>query len=228
MTTYTYDETGQLVSMTDPCGNSTCSDISSTSHTTTYSYADSFTILSGSSNIAYTPGGNTNSYLTKLTNALGQNKAFTYDFNNGQLTASQDQNDINAGRAGTTYIYDDLLARPTQVTYADGGQTEYVYSDVPSSPSATTCQNISAYPGSINIWVNGVKWDQAAHDPTGCMSQYKVAQRAQSVAQPPRPRGGKPMFQPWTAWGTWSIPSWLRIQVVPTPLILPMMARAKS
>ncbi len=33
---------------------------------------------------------------------------------------------------------------------------------------------VTLYPGSINIWVNGVKWNQAAHFPTGCMSQFKV------------------------------------------------------
>ena len=32
--------------------------------------------------------------------------------------------------------------------------------------------------GSINIWVNGVKWDQAAHGQTGCMSQYGATPRA--------------------------------------------------
>jgi len=28
--------------------------------------------------------------------------------------------------------------------------------------------------GTINIWVNGVEWDQATHSTTGCMSQYSV------------------------------------------------------
>lgn len=32
--------------------------------------------------------------------------------------------------------------------------------------------------GGINIWVNGVEWDQAAHGQTGCMSQYGVTPRA--------------------------------------------------
>jgi hypothetical protein len=32
----------------------------------------------------------------------------------------------------------------------------------------------SSFPGSINIWVNGVLWNQAMHTPTGCMSQYSV------------------------------------------------------
>jgi len=36
----------------------------------------------------------------------------------------------------------------------------------------------SKYPGSINIWVNGVQWDQAAHSPTGCMSQFMVTPKA--------------------------------------------------
>jgi uncharacterized protein YfaQ (DUF2300 family) len=33
----------------------------------------------------------------------------------------------------------------------------------------------SSFPGSINIWVNGVLWNQAAHNTTGCMSQFSVS-----------------------------------------------------
>jgi hypothetical protein len=40
------------------------------------------------------------------------------------------------------------------------------------------CPDIPAYPGSLDIWVNGVKWNQSVHNPTGCMSQYRVAPRA--------------------------------------------------
>jgi hypothetical protein len=36
----------------------------------------------------------------------------------------------------------------------------------------------SAYPGSIDIWVNGVRWSFASHQPTGCMSQYSVKPQA--------------------------------------------------
>ena len=36
------------------------------------------------------------------------------------------------------------------------------------------CPNIEMYPGSIEIWVNGVKWNQSTHGDTGCMSQYEV------------------------------------------------------
>jgi hypothetical protein len=35
-----------------------------------------------------------------------------------------------------------------------------------------------AFPGSIDIWVNGVKWNQTAHNPTGCMSQFSVTPQA--------------------------------------------------
>jgi Concanavalin A-like lectin/glucanases superfamily len=34
------------------------------------------------------------------------------------------------------------------------------------------------YPGSINIWVNGVPWNQAVNAPTGCMSQFQVIPQA--------------------------------------------------
>ena len=42
------------------------------------------------------------------------------------------------------------------------------------------CQNTSTYPGSINVWVNGVEWDHSQHGQTGCMSQYNVIPAANS------------------------------------------------
>jgi hypothetical protein len=42
------------------------------------------------------------------------------------------------------------------------------------------CQNTSTYPGSIDIWVNGVRWNQAFHGQTGCMSQFMVIPQANS------------------------------------------------
>jgi len=59
--TYTYDETGQVLSRNDPCGNVACSDMTGTSHTTTFSYADSYDSP---------PSWNTNTYLTQVTNPL--------------------------------------------------------------------------------------------------------------------------------------------------------------
>jgi hypothetical protein len=36
----------------------------------------------------------------------------------------------------------------------------------------------SAYPGIADIWVNGVKWNQAYHGDTGCMSQHSIVPQA--------------------------------------------------
>jgi len=140
-----------VLSMTDPCGNGTCSDMGTTQpgHTTTYSYADHYTVLSGSANTPFTPGGNTNAYLTQITDPLKYIENFTYDFNNGQLTAAQDQNDINAGRAGTTYVYNDPFSRPMLIQYPDGGETEHAYNDAAPSPTVATCQLMSGTAGAL-------------------------------------------------------------------------------
>jgi len=116
--------------------------VSGTNHTTTYSYADSYTTLSGGSNVIYTPAVNTNAYLTTITDPLGHTANFTYDFHNGQLTISKDANTQR-----TTVLYNDSFARPTQINYPDGGQTEHAYNDAPFSPSVTTCQLINGTAG---------------------------------------------------------------------------------
>jgi RHS repeat-associated protein len=144
-TSYKYDETGQMLTETDPCGNATCSDMpSGSSHSANYSYADSYTVLSSGQNVVYSPGANTNTYLTTITDALGHTQHFTYDFNNGQLTASKDQNNLT-----TTYVYNDAFARPTLATFPDGGSTNISYNDSPynsstPSPSVTTTKAINS------------------------------------------------------------------------------------
>jgi RHS repeat-associated protein len=152
VSTYTFDETGQVLSMTEPCGNATCTDMNGTSHATTYSYVDSYTVLSGGQNVSFSPpcippnpsNCTTNSYLTKTIDPLGHTKNFTYDFNNGQLTVSKDQN----GQI-TTHLYNDSLARPTQTNYPDGGKTTIAYNDAPynsstPSPSIATTKAITS------------------------------------------------------------------------------------
>jgi Concanavalin A-like lectin/glucanases superfamily len=44
------------------------------------------------------------------------------------------------------------------------------------------CTGTAASPGSIDIWVNGVKWDHGSHGQTGCMSQYNVVPKANNSA----------------------------------------------
>jgi Concanavalin A-like lectin/glucanases superfamily len=54
------------------------------------------------------------------------------------------------------------------------GQWLYVVGEYQTLTTASGCSG----PGSINIWVNGVKWDAAAHHPTGCLSQFGVSPTA--------------------------------------------------
>ncbi len=56
------------------------------------------------------------------------------------------------------------------------GQWLHVVAEYDTTATPVGCG--SAYPGSINIWVNGVKQNFAAHMPTGCMSQYSVTPKA--------------------------------------------------
>lgn len=115
-TSYTYDETGQVVSMTDPCGNTTCGDMTG-SPSTTYSYTDNSTCTGCAANSA----GNSNAYLTKTTNPLGQTRLFAYsyvvapDYLGGELGSAEDENSIV-----TKYSYVDPLGRLTLVDSAPG------------------------------------------------------------------------------------------------------------
>ena len=56
----------------------------------------------------------------------------------------------------------------------------HVVGEYTTDPSKTPadCTNGSAYPGAINIWVNGVLWNQSVHGQTGCMGQYNVIPQA--------------------------------------------------
>jgi RHS repeat-associated protein len=147
ISTYTYDETGQTLSMTDPCGNSTCSDISDTHHTTTYSYTDNFDSP---------PSGNTNAYLTKITRPTTSSGAshvqtFKYAYSDGQLIASTDENSQQ-----TQYSYNDSLRRLTETDYPDGGKTTVSYNDAPynpstPSPSVTTTQVATPDPSIVTL-----------------------------------------------------------------------------
>jgi len=52
----------------------------------------------------------------------------------------------------------------------------YVVGEYDDSVTPPGCN--PAYPGSINIWVDGVEWNQKDHAPTGCMSEYNVQPKA--------------------------------------------------
>jgi len=60
------------------------------------------------------------------------------------------------------------------------GEWLHVVGEYTTETQPSTCPNASEFPGSINIWVNGVKWDQAFSNPTGCMSQFSVTPKSGS------------------------------------------------
>src|SRR5579885_3216119 len=133
-TTYAYDETGQITSSTDGCGNSTCADMTASGHTTQYSYADNYSSCGG----AAPPVPASNAYLTRTIDALGHIRSFCYGYDDGQLRGSTDENSQT-----TLYKYNDPFRRLTETDYPDGGQTTVSYSDAPPSPSVTTSRKIN-------------------------------------------------------------------------------------
>ncbi len=58
------------------------------------------------------------------------------------------------------------------------GEWLHVVGEYSIRTQPASCPTSASYPGSIDIWVNGVEWNQAAHGTTGCMSQYSVAPQA--------------------------------------------------
>jgi len=180
VTKYAYDETGQVTSKVDACGNGSCtSDMTGSNHTTQYFYTDSFTTGSNTCSPVNGPSGNTNSYLTKITypttanngTAITHSQCFSYDFTSGQLTGTKDQN----GQL-TTYGYADPFFRPRSVSYPDGGQTTISYSDSAPSPSVTTTKLISSSIGSLSTTsimdgMGHVVQNQVTTDPDAQMPQ---------------------------------------------------------
>jgi hypothetical protein len=56
----------------------------------------------------------------------------------------------------------------------------HVVAEYTTQSQPTDCNNAASYPGSINIWVNGVEWNHSKHGQTGCFSQYNVIPKANS------------------------------------------------
>lgn len=104
-----FDDAGNVRKTTDPGG-----------HSTLFSYNDSW------ADSTCPPPGTTAAYLTRITNALNQNTQMKYYACTGTLYSKQDQNDLNAGRPGTTYTYD-LLNRVKTASYPDTGQETFDY-----------------------------------------------------------------------------------------------------
>ena len=182
-TSFTNDDTGQRLSMTDPRGN-----------TTTYSYADNYS--SGS------PSGPTNAYLTQVayprTNGVNHIEKFSYAFATGEATTHTDQNN-----QVTTYKYIDSLSRLTETDFPDGGSTTITYNDSPynastPSPSVTTTKKINSSESLVAVSaMDGLGHairGEVTSDPQGIIytdTAYDGLGRAYTVSNPYR-SGGDP------------------------------------
>ena len=133
-TSYTYDETGQVLTMTDPCGNASCADVSGTAHTTTYLYTDQFADQS----LPF----QTNAFPTKITyptiNGVAHSVSATYNYVDGQVASSIDENSNT-----TNFTYADPMRRLTQVQ----GPPDPNNSN--QRPTTTYCYDNATCPGEI-------------------------------------------------------------------------------
>lgn len=182
VTKHTYDQTGQILATVDACGNSPCSDMSGSNHTTSYSYSDSYTSCSG----AAPPLATSNAYVTTITDPLGHTRNFCYGYNDGQVRSSTDPNSLT-----TSYLYSDLLGRITQTTLPDGGQTTISYNDsVPSITKSVKQNSVPQYVTTTSIMdgVGHVKQTQLS-DPQGTVytdTTYDALGRVATVSNPYR------------------------------------------
>ena len=189
-TSFTNDDTGQRLSMTDPRGN-----------TTSYSYTDSFS--SGSPQ-----GGSTNAYLTTVTHpttsGVSHIETYKYDYPSGDVTSSTDQNSLV-----TNYKYVDKLGRLTETDFPDGGQTAIAYNDStynpPTSlPSVTTTKKINSSTSVVTVSMRdglGHVIQTQLSDPQGTIytdTAYDPLSRVISISNPYR-MGTDPTGSPGTS-----------------------------
>jgi RHS repeat-associated protein len=135
ITTYGYDDLGNIRTIKDPLG-----------HTTTYSYDDSFTTTC----LGIT--GNTQAYVSGVTNAMGHRIHISRYGCTGLVSQHQDENDLRNSRPGVQYQYDSL-GRPTSQTLPDGSLARTTqYNDIiPASKTDTEIISAANDPVAPNL-----------------------------------------------------------------------------
>jgi YD repeat-containing protein len=173
-TTNSFDDLGNLRTTTDPGG-----------HTTTYAYDDRW------ANSFCPPSANSQAYVTQVTNHLGQRLQTTYFPCTAFKQATKDENDLFAGRAGTTYTFD-LMNRLLTKTLPEGGQTSFSYADSAPVSVTSTTKITSALNLVSTIFKDGLgrtSQSQFTSDPDGTTktdTTYDVLGRTSTVSNPYR------------------------------------------
>jgi RHS repeat-associated protein len=144
-TTYQYDANENLISMTDACGNGTCSDASGSNHTTTYTYDSngnqtSITDpLQDKSIKVYNQFGG----VTSQTDAANTNsQTTTYDANFNPIQATDLLNGSNTLVSSATY---DTVGDVLTWTDGNGKTTTYTYDPNGNVTQITDALNETTY-----------------------------------------------------------------------------------
>jgi RHS repeat-associated protein len=170
-TNHAYNDLGNLVSTTDPNGN-----------ITNFNYDDNW------ANSGCVPtGGVTQSYVTQVTNALGQKTKHTYYPCTGLIQAAVDQNG-----AKTIFTYD-LMSRPLIASRPDGGQTSFDYHGDALPLKTTKTVLATPDPSIVETYVydglGRISQTQLTSDPSGTDfvdTTYDALGRVATVSNPHR------------------------------------------
>jgi RHS repeat-associated protein len=175
-TTYGYDDLGNVLSVTDPG-----------SHVTNFSFSDNW---SGASCV--NPGVNTYAFVTQIKNHLNQRTQAAYYSCPGLVQSKRDENDIVAGRTGTTFTYDGMN-RLLTTSYADGGQTSLNYHSDALPLTVTKTQLATPNPSIVSSVIydglGRVKTTSLDSDPAGADltdTTYDNLGRKRTVSNPHR------------------------------------------
>ena len=120
-TTNTYDDAGNVLTITAPSN----APYDSYTRTTTFTYADSW-----ANQTCLPSGGNAAAYVTTVTNAKGQATTYKYNSCAGTMASTTDPN------SQITSFSFDAVERLLTTSYPDGGQTSYCWSDTTGSSCA--------------------------------------------------------------------------------------------
>jgi len=163
--TYEYDNTGNLVKVTEPKGNETTEDPDD--YVTTYTY-------------------DLNHQLTKVTDAKGHSVEYTYDHDGNRTTVKDKEGTV------TTTVYDERgLVKEVRVPHDDGVEriTRFEYDEVGNRTKVITprgTETTTAYDALNRVKEQTLPYDPESSDPRDKMTyEYDAVGNLIKVSAPP-------------------------------------------